>query len=106
MLNIVRAVLLSLASIAVIFFISVMTLGMYGFLFVIIAPLVLGFAATAFLAVGRRETLAICAVVTAVAALIAYGACIALHLRDGIWFVPGAELGALPAFVVFHRART
>ncbi|HEY4642259.1 MAG TPA: hypothetical protein VII75_13015 [Thermoanaerobaculia bacterium] len=106
MINSVRAVVLSLLTIVVLFFIAVMTLGMYGFLFVIIAPLFLGFAATAFLAIGRRETFVMCAIVTGVAGAIAFGACIAMHLPDGIWFIPGAEVGALPAFVVFHRIRT
>ena len=105
MTNIVRAIVLSLLSIAVLFVLAVMTFGMFGFLFVIIAPLVIGFAAAAFLAIGRRETLLTCALVAGVAGLVAFAACIALHLPDGVWFIPGAELGMLPAFVVFHRIR-
>ena len=102
-MNTIRALFLSLILTAGLQVAAIATLGLFGFLFIFIAPPVLGFLATAFLAVGRRQTFATCAAVAAVAGGIVFAACLATHLNGGMWFIPGAEVGALPAFVVFHR---
>ena len=103
MMNFLRAVLLSLLSTVALFYASVAGLGFFGFLFLYAAPLLLGFTAAAFLAIGRRETLLICAAAAGVAAAIVLAAWFRTGLPGAIWILPAAEAGALAGFRMFHR---